>query len=118
MIGCEFLSKINDALVQATGVSSAFGGINVIFAGDMAQLPPVSETRLSSQLKNFSHALSPATQNKKKGRALWLTVDTVVMLTGNNRQSGTDDEAFRQLLTRLRVGNCTDDDYALLSSRV
>ena len=40
------------------------------------------------------------------------------MLTGNNRQNRSEDGAFRKLLTRLCVGNCTNEDYALLSSRV
>ena len=66
MIGCKILAKISNALVQATGVSSTFGGINVIFAGDMAQLPPINKTCLSSQLKKFCHALSPSMQNKKR----------------------------------------------------
>lgn len=44
MIGCKLLHRISEALIQAKGNTSPFGGINVIFSGDFAQLPPVGET--------------------------------------------------------------------------
>lgn len=42
MISCDFLTKIYNALVDAKGNTAPFGGINVIFARDFAQLSPVS----------------------------------------------------------------------------
>jgi len=44
MISCQFLCRISEALSIAKGNTSAFGGINIIFAGNFAQLPPVKET--------------------------------------------------------------------------
>ena len=41
MIGCNFLLKISEALTEAKQKMLAFGGMNIIFAGDFAQLPPV-----------------------------------------------------------------------------
>ena len=46
MISCRFLCKISEALSLAKGDSRAFGGVNVIFAGDFAQLPPINESCL------------------------------------------------------------------------
>jgi len=46
MISCEFLIEISEALSDAKGNSSPFGGVNIIFAGDFAQLPPVLQTQL------------------------------------------------------------------------
>ena len=40
MIGCEMLHNISRALTEAKGSMMAFGGVNVIFAGDFAQLTP------------------------------------------------------------------------------
>jgi hypothetical protein len=50
MISCKFLCRISEALSIAKGNTTAFGGVNVIFAGDFAQLPPVKETHLYSQI--------------------------------------------------------------------
>jgi len=44
MIGCKMLYKISEALIEAKGNTSLFGGINFIVAGDFAQLPPVGES--------------------------------------------------------------------------
>ena len=41
MISCNFLLKISEALTEAKQKMSAFGGMNIIFAGNFAQLPPV-----------------------------------------------------------------------------
>lgn len=45
MISCEFLETISATLIRATGVSEPFGGISVIFAGDLTQLPPVGDRK-------------------------------------------------------------------------
>ena len=41
MIGCNFLLKISEALTEAKQKMPAFRGMNIIFAGDLAQLPLV-----------------------------------------------------------------------------
>lgn len=51
MISCEFLMEISEALCDAKGNSSPFGGVNIIFAGDFAQLPPVLQARLYADPK-------------------------------------------------------------------
>jgi hypothetical protein len=118
MISCEFLQCISDTLIVATGCAEPFGGINVIFAGDMGQLPPVAKTRLTMFFRESQDALSASSQLRMRGRALWLSIDMVIILQGNNRQSGDHNACFRLLLDRLRRGNCNDDDYDLLSSRI
>jgi len=42
--------QIHDALCEAKENSELFGGINIIFVGDFAQLPPVGDTKLYSHI--------------------------------------------------------------------
>ena len=111
MIGCKLLNHISEALIQAKG-NSPFGGINVIFAGDFAQLPPVGETRLSANIDTSRKT------DIVYGKALWQLVDHVIILNESMRQAGPENIAFVNLLTRLREGRCTQTDYDILSNRV
>ena len=120
MIGCRFLCQISEALIEAKGNTNAFGNINIIFAGDFAQLGPVGDSRLFSHLDTNNVARSNSTQGQKImfGKLLWLSITTVVILTEIMRQSGPENIPFIQCLGRLRTGNCTESDYDLLNSRV
>jgi len=111
MIGCALLLQIHEALVDAKGCTEPFGGVNVIFAGDFAQLPPVSQTKLFSRVKS-------AKETTIFGQLLWRSVTTVVMLTQQMRQGGAGNERFVEMLSRLRDGRCTRDDYDLLNDRL
>ncbi|KAJ7162718.1 hypothetical protein C8R43DRAFT_819195, partial [Mycena crocata] len=120
MVGCVMLHDISRALSVAKGNDLAFGGINVIFAGDFAQLPPVQQKRLYTDLtnKNIQDAGTTYGQKVVFGKLLWLSVNTVVMLTENMRQTGEHNRAFVDLLNRMRVGRCTSADYDLLNTRL
>ena len=120
MIGCKLLHHISEALIQAKGNNSPFGGINIIFAGDFAQLPPVGETRLSANI-DTSQIATQSTSHQTDivyGKALWQLVDHVIILNESMRQAGPENIAFVDLLTRLREGRCTQTDYDILSNRV
>lgn len=118
-IGCRLLVDIHDALVSATGRTDVFGGISIIFAGDFAQLPPVLDTKLYTYLDQKKlHADTPLGQKIMFGKLLWRSVDTVVILTEQMRQSGERNNEFVSLLSRLREGTCTTDDFSLLNSRI
>ena len=121
MIGCKLLHQISEALIQAKGNNSPFGGINVIFAGDFAQLPPVGETRLSANIKTFQFSTQSNESQHNAifyGKALWQLVDHVIILTESMRQTGPENIPFVDLLSRLREGRCTQNDYSMLSSRI
>ena len=111
MIGCSLLLQIHEALVDAKGCTEPFGGMSVIFAGDFAQLPPVSQTKLFSRAKS-------AKETTVFGQLLWRSITTVVMLTQQMRQGGPGNVRFVELLSRLRDGRCTQDDYDLLNTRL
>jgi hypothetical protein len=113
------LVDIHNALVSATGSTDLFGGMSIIFAGDFAQLPPVLDTKLYTHLDHKKlHADTQAGQKMTFGKLLWRSVRTVVILTEQMRQHGETNERFVSLLSRLREGSCTEDDFALLSSRI
>ena len=119
MIGCEMLYNISRALTEAKGTTAAFGGINIIFAGDFAQLPPIGDTRLYKDV-NTTSVMAAATnrgQSKALGRLLWLSVEKVVILHETMRQSGSNNTGFVDLLQRLRDGVCNKRDYELLKGR-
>ena len=117
MIGCRFLLRISKALTEAKESTASFGGINIIFAGDFAQLPPVCETRLFAHIDTAKSG-SKCGQDDVMGKLLWLSVKVVVILTEVMRQTGPENETFISLLNRLRHGQCTDKDYDLLNTRV
>jgi hypothetical protein len=120
MVGCALLYDISHALSVAKGNDLAFGGINVVFAGDFAQLPPVKQVRLYSHLdkKAISNAGTKNGQKVVFGKLLWLSVDTVVILTENMRQTGPENKPFVELLGRHRDGRCTQGDYDVLNTRL
>jgi hypothetical protein len=120
MIGSRFLCQISEALTNAKGNTSAFGGINIIFAGDFAQLPPVGDDRLYAPLstKTIARAATKTGQQTIFGKLLWYSIKTVVMLNRIERQSGQENQAFVELLSRLREGRCSSTDYAVLKQRV
>ena len=119
MIGCSMMVDIHNALVNATGCTDPFGGINVIFAGDFAQLPPVGDTKLYTHL-NYTklRADTPSGQKTVLGKLLWRSVDTVVLLNEQMRQAGEVNAKFVSLLNRLRDGSCTAEDFELLNTRL
>ncbi|KAJ7136456.1 hypothetical protein C8R43DRAFT_859128, partial [Mycena crocata] len=111
MVGCALLHDISHALSVAKGNDLAFGGINIVFAGDFAQLPPVCQVKLYAHLekKAIAKAATKSGQKVVFGKLLWLTVDTVVMLSENMRQSGPENAPFVDLLGRLRDANVDVD---------
>jgi hypothetical protein len=117
MIGTNFMLQISEALIEAKGNTSPFGGINIIFAGDFSQLPPVGQLRLYGRVNTYRVATKQG-QGAVLGKLLWLSITIVVILTEVMRQQGTANERFVELLTRLRVGNCTQEDFNLLNTQL
>ena len=117
MIGCRLMLQIHEALCEAKENADPFGGVNIIFVGDFAQLPPVGDTKLYSQLQKDKVGTVPGQKNVF-GKLLWLSVNKVVILEELIRQNAQDDAQFTQLLARLHLGSCTDHDYEFLTSKL
>ncbi|KAJ3850142.1 hypothetical protein EV368DRAFT_26439, partial [Lentinula lateritia] len=102
MLGCRFMLKMSRALSKAKQNELPFGGINIIFAGDFAQLGPVRDPRLFSFV-DTSRVGTVSGQEAVFGKLLWLSVTTVVLLTVIMRQMGDCNQPFVDLLQRLRT---------------
>ncbi len=115
MISCHDLYKISARLAQITNENEKpFGGMNLIFAGDFAQLPPVGKCiYLYGRVNDSSSIIG---QKNAIGKALWHQTTTVVILRENMRQTSQtkDDAKFRTALENMRYRNCTTDDIEYL----
>lgn len=126
MLSCHDMYRICSQMAKAFNISDVpFGGKNVIFAGDFAQLPPVGGkeaaslysgsigTQIHSALRNYD-------QESAIGKALWHQITTVVILRKNMRQNkiSPEDMKMRTALENMRYKACTPDDIAFLRTRV
>jgi hypothetical protein len=123
MVSCRQLYRISARLSQVFGVcDEPFGGINVLFAGDFAQLPPVGGSSLFSGFvgTQVDSALNINSQEAAIGKALWHQVTTVVILRENMRQKTqtVEDACLRTALLHMRYGGCTEDDITFLRTRI
>lgn len=102
MTGCDFLLSISEALTTAKGNTTAFRGMNVVFAGDFAQLPPIGQKRLFSHLDTWTIAQGGTKAGQKTilRKLLWLSVTQVIILDKVMCQSGPDRPATRWQMYR------------------
>ena len=85
-----------------------FTGMNVILMGDFHQFPPVGKPQ--SALYSRRDTNDP---DALQGRALYKQFQTVVCL---EKQIRVKDEVWIAILSRLRVGECTDEDIRVIRS--
>ena len=83
MLSAQDLYRINAQLANVCGVDDIpFGGLNMVFSSDFAQLPPaVGREHVSL----YSRSIGAVASNKKSqeeaiGKALWHQITTVVIL--------------------------------------
>ncbi|KAM6493945.1 hypothetical protein JOM56_010306, partial [Amanita muscaria] len=109
--------------MKKTGLRKVFApGINIIFAGDFAQLPPpMGGEHVSLYSRTVGRlATSLRSQEEAMGRAVWHQVTTVVVLRQNMRQrvNTEDDDKLRRALENMRYKDCTPEDLIFLKSRI
>ncbi|KAG1743513.1 hypothetical protein EDB19DRAFT_1633177 [Suillus lakei] len=132
-MSAELLSQVSHCICQAkswdeSARNKPFGGVNVIFAGDLGQLRlPKSNALYSYKLvKQLSPAMTQTLngQTALHGAFLWQQVDTVVELKQNWRAK--DDVEFVDMLNRIRLGKARRfaldqdhlSDYEVLKTRL
>lgn len=102
MIGERLFRFIDYHLRTARENDSVFGGMQVIVVGDFLQLEPVTEKGEESKY---------AFESEVWEQAKFVTIN----LENVMRQ---EDEEFVSLLSRVRKGDMTDEDYELLMKKV
>ncbi|RPD67887.1 hypothetical protein L226DRAFT_423547, partial [Lentinus tigrinus ALCF2SS1-7] len=100
-----------------------FGGINMIFAGDFAQLPPAmgGKALYAHDIGRVIHHTHDHLKQKASiGKAVWHQFTTVVILRENMRQwsQTAEDAKLRTALENLWYQACTPQDIKLIQSRV
>ena len=123
MLSCYDLYRISAQLCKVmNNPTSPFGGYNILFAGDFAQLPPPvggENVSLYSRVIGISGTTTRA-QEEALGRALWHQVTMVVILRRNMRQTtqSKNDNKLRTALENMRYKDCTPNDIQFLRTRI
>jgi hypothetical protein len=107
MISIAFLDEIDQRLRTVRAVEESFGGLTVVVAGDLLQLPPVGGRPLWDVTDQ-----APASV---RGRELWRLFVSVVFLRTNMR---CDDALYAAMLDRVRYGCWLDEDIAMINTRL
>ena len=110
MVKSDMLYQLDLRLQEITETNGIpFGGVSIFTFGDMMQLKPCMGRYINDEPMNVefkvTHALSPRWQMFKS-----------LLLEINHRQG--NDKQYADLLNRIRIGNPTEDDIALLQTRV
>src|SRR6266436_2077086 len=121
MVACDDNYKISSQLAKGLNeFDMPYGGINMIFAGDFAQLPPVFGSPLYSGTvgTQLMSRMTVQGQEAAIGKALWHQVTTVVILRKNMRQKTqtAEDAKLRTALENMRYAACTPEDIKFLKS--
>jgi predicted XRE-type DNA-binding protein len=99
-----------------------FGGMNMLFAGDFAQLPPAIGQEHAALYSRTVGSKSTSLRDQKAaiGKALWHQVTTIVILRQNMRQKlqTKEDASLREALSNIRYKACTPSDIVFLRSRI
>jgi PIF1-like helicase len=107
MLDRPSMVKLETQLQKLTSDTTALlGGMNIIFCGDFLQLPTCNSQDLF--IRDSSKF--------QRGNDLWRSLNAAVILKEQMRQA--DDPIWAALLQRVRLRQPTDDDIALLNTRV
>ncbi|TVR80882.1 MAG: helicase [Chitinophagaceae bacterium] len=109
MLRADLLDAIDAVLRRVRRKNTLpFGGVQVLFIGDLLQLPPVIQNEEWEILKNYYDTLYFFDALAlKKDPPVYIELDKIF------RQA---DETFIRILNNLRNNEVTEDDYEILNS--
>jgi ATP-dependent DNA helicase PIF1 len=99
MMWADLFERLNKIAQRARNSTAFFGGIQIIFCGDFAQLPPINQPAYAFESQVWQDNLSSST----------------FYLSKIMRQ---DSPAFAELLSEVRMGKVTANTQRLLKSRI
>ncbi len=111
MVRADLLDCVSTMLKKELGSSDPFGGVQMVFIGDLYQLPPVV-TREETKIFNSKYYPTPYFFSAKALRDYPMEV---VKLKKIYRQT---DKPFIKLLNKVRRGSIDEENLAVLNSRV
>lgn len=113
MVRCDIIDAIDRTMRKALCTTIPFGGKQVVFVGDMFQLPPVVKHGAEREMmKDIYHT------NEfffYKARAIQRMPLVKIEFQQVYRQ---DDKAFLSILEHVRLNKVTPEDLAMINSRV
>jgi len=110
MLRADILDAMNEMLQFVRKSNAAFGGVQVLFIGDLWQLPPVVKANEWETLKNYYRGMYFFNA--------WVMENTQPLYIELKKIFRQDDEQFVKLLNNFRTNNVSNSDYELLSQRV
>ncbi|KAF8233244.1 hypothetical protein L208DRAFT_1267808 [Tricholoma matsutake] len=121
MLSCKDLYRISERLARVmNNTELPFGGLNMIFAEDFAQLPPaIGQEHASLYSRTVgSNPKSLCDQEAAIGKALWHQITTVIILCENmcQRTQTPDDARLHEVLSNMWYKACTPNNLAFLHS--
>ena len=112
MMGLGMLRKIDVRLKEArpNRGDEPFGGMSIMLAGDLNQLPPIGDTPLYQSARSLKRNVY--TEHSAVGFALYKLFDKYTyILDEQMRQRGPENVLFKEELNRLADNTFTADDY-------
>lgn len=108
MVRADIFHKMDRILRVVNNNDTPFGGKQIIAFGDLFQLPPIADEKEEIYLK------------KKYGGIFFFNSDAykegnfqIIELDSNHRQK--QDSEFFEILNRMRIGNVSDADIAVIN---
>ena len=110
MVGSNLLLQIHKRLQQLKGSTDdiTFGNVSILAVGDLFQLQPVAQPYIFQEVNDMYARLHGS-------GSLWIDEFQMIELDEIMRQR--NDKEFAEVLCRVRVGKCTQEDLCLLKSR-
>jgi hypothetical protein len=110
MTGCVTLNCVSNRLKDAkSNAGEPFGGVDMIFAGDFYQLPPMNGGPLYRKLNLSADDSTINTTKAGLGFILFSCCTHVIFLTQQHRMT---DPVYRAFVARYREGRATPRDQA------
>ena len=106
MLDCNGLYNINKKLQQLKDPKRLFGGIHIVFCGDLFQIAAIGGSLYGN----------PKSAKGQAGKALWDQLNAALELTKSMRQ--INDAQYAELCDRFQKNQPTLADLKLLNTRV